>query len=60
MQKELELTVYPRYINDYSYQKKLIAKILKINFAEIKGIRIIRKSIDARSKHPVFKLKLIT
>lgn len=60
MQKELEIAVYPRYINDYSYQKKLIAKILKINFAEIKGIRIIRKSVDARSKRPVFKLKLIT
>ena len=59
MKKEIELVLPPEYIDDYSYQKNLAAKELKINIEEITAVQIIRRSIDARSKNPIFRAKAI-
>lgn len=59
MQKEIEISVLPHKINDRESFKKIAAGKLKINPSEIKNIRVIRRSIDARPKKPVYKLRLI-
>lgn len=59
MTKEIELVIPPEYINDYSYQKSLAAKFLKLNVEEITAVQVIRRSVDARSRNPVFRAKAI-
>jgi len=57
MIREIELSIFPNNIKDYSLQKKLAAKELKVNPAEINAIRILKRSIDARHKRAVFKIR---
>lgn len=59
MRKEFEIEVPPAYVKDFEYQKQLASKLLRINTEEINALKIIRRSIDARSKQPVFKLRVI-
>ncbi len=59
MKKEVELVIPPEFINDYSYQKNLAAKTLKLNIEGISAVQIIRRSIDARSKNPIYHAKAI-
>ncbi len=59
MKKEIELVIPPGFINDYSYQKSLAAQKLKINIEEITAVQIIRRSVDARSKNPIYRAKAI-
>ncbi|MCX6174237.1 MAG: FAD-binding protein [Ignavibacteriales bacterium] len=59
MKKEIELVLPPEYVNDYSYQRNLAAKELKLNIEEITAVQIIRRSVDARSKNPIFRAKAI-
>ncbi|MCX6168215.1 MAG: FAD-binding protein [Ignavibacteriales bacterium] len=59
MKKEIELVIPPGFINDYSYQKNLAAQKLKLNIEEITAVQIIRRSVDARSKNPIYRTKAI-
>jgi uncharacterized protein len=59
MKKEIELVLPPGSVDDYLSQKKNAAGILKINTEEISAVQIIRRSIDARSKNPVYRAKAI-
>ncbi len=59
MTKEIELIIPPDFINDYSYQKNLAAQKLKLNFEEISAVQIIRRSVDARSRNPIYRTKAI-
>ncbi len=59
MKKEIELSIHPDFADDYSYRKKLAAKKLKLNEEEITAVQVIRRSIDARGKTPLFKLRSI-
>ena len=52
MQKETEIVLRPDLVDDASAQRAAVAKTLRIPEDEISGIRLLRKSIDAR-KHPV-------
>lgn len=56
MKKEINLTVKPKHINDYKHIKKRAAQVSGRNIAEINAVKILRRSIDARSKQPVFRL----
>ena len=60
MIKETELTIYPNKLNDNALHKKLAAKKLNLNEKEIKAVRVVRRSVDARSKHPMYKVKVLT
>jgi len=59
MKKEIELVIPPEFINDYTYQKNLAAQKLKLNFEEISAVQIIRRSVDARSRNPIYRAKAI-
>ncbi|PKL82837.1 MAG: FAD-binding protein [Ignavibacteriae bacterium HGW-Ignavibacteriae-3] len=59
MKKEIELVIPPQFLNDYAYHKKLAAHKLNVNELEISAVRIIRRSVDARSRNPVFRAKAI-
>jgi len=59
MKKELEFVVPPEYKDDNQYLHNLAAQKLKLNNEEIKAVQIIKRSIDARSRNPVFRVKAI-
>ena len=59
MIKEIEYTVEPDFVNDTAYQKKIAAVKLKCLPEEITALNVIKKSIDARSKHPIFRIKAV-
>ncbi len=58
MIKETELTIYPNKLNDQSFYKILAAKKLGVNEKEITAVKVVRRSVDARSKRPVYKVKV--
>jgi len=59
MKKEIELVLPPEFVDDYAYQKNLAARELKLNTEEISAVQVIRRSVDARSKNPIFRAKTI-
>lgn len=59
MQKEIELAVRPEFIHDEQYIKNLGIKKLRIELHRVKGIHIRKRSIDARSRHVVYRLRVI-
>ncbi|MEW6507319.1 MAG: FAD-dependent protein [Bacteroidota bacterium] len=59
MKKEIELKIPPKYINDYNFLVSASAKKLKLNIEEVSAVHTIRRSIDARSKNPVYRIKAI-
>lgn len=56
MKKEIEIVVHPDHINDQTKIREIAAADLKLQFGEIKAVQIIRRSIDARSRNPIFRL----
>jgi uncharacterized FAD-dependent dehydrogenase len=56
MQKEIEITLSPELANEKSAILKSLAKALKIDVVQLKGFKIIKRSIDARSRHVVFRM----
>ncbi len=58
MKKEVELTVHPDFIGDYEYIRKSAAEKLLLDSDEITSAIITRRSIDARSKIPHFKIRV--
>lgn len=59
MQKEIELAIAPERIEDDNYILIQGSKALKINGERIKGFKIRKRSIDARSRHVVFRARII-
>lgn len=59
MQKEIELAIAPERIEDDNYILTQGSKALKINGERIKGFKIRKRSIDARSRHVVFRARII-
>lgn len=59
MKKEIELTIPPDFVNDYSYLQKEASQKLKAAPEEVKAVLTIRRSIDARSKNPIYRIKAL-
>src|SRR5690606_9361822 len=59
MQKEIELAVSPEKISNESYLLERAAEKLKTPIKRIKGIKIHKRSIDGRSRHVVYRVRLI-
>lgn len=59
MTHEIEIVIPPEKINDYEFLRTQAAQKLKINLAEINGVQAIRRSVDARSRNPVYRIKAI-
>ena len=58
MKKEIQITIEPHRELDENYIKNLICKKIAVKTKEIKFIKVIRKSIDARQKKIKLNLKL--
>ena len=56
MKKEVEIAVPPEYLNDKEFLFNLTAQKLRLNPAEISAVVPLRRSIDARSSNPVFRI----
>lgn len=56
MKKEIEIKIPPEYLNDKDYLYNSTADRLKVNSAEINAVVPVRRSIDARSRNPVFRI----
>src|SRR5690606_2995943 len=59
MQQEIELAIAPDFIDNGSYITELGAKKLKIPRPRIKGYHIQKRSIDARSRQVVYRIKVL-
>lgn len=59
MQKEIELAIAPERIEDHDYILNQGSIALKINSERIKGFKIRKRSIDARSRNVIFRARII-
>lgn len=57
MRKEIEIKVPPDFIEDENYIKEALLGQLQIKFPDRMAFRLLRKSLDARSRHPYFLLR---
>lgn len=58
MIKELEITLAPEELNNEVLIQQLILQQLRIKASELNEYSILKRSIDARSKNVVFRLKV--
>ena len=58
MIKEVEIKIQPKAIEDFEAIKKAAIKKAKADFSEVKEVKVLRRSIDARGHHPVFRLRV--
>jgi hypothetical protein len=56
MRKEIEITIPPEHLNDKDFLYNAVAERLKLNPADISAIVPLRRSIDARSSNPIFRI----
>ena len=59
MQKEIELVCQPDYILNLDHIESLILTQEKLKKSDLTSFKIRKRSIDARSKNPVYRLKVI-
>ncbi|MFB2118992.1 NAD(P)/FAD-dependent oxidoreductase [Parapedobacter sp. 2B3] len=59
MQQELELSVLPERISDETHLLQAGAAKLNIAVERVKGLKIRKRSIDARGKRVVFRVRII-
>jgi uncharacterized protein len=55
MKKQIELAVNPEQISNPLFQKELISRELAVDVASIFGIRLLKRSLDARKKKIVYR-----
>lgn len=58
MIQETTIRIAPEFIENSDYIKKVAAKQLNISFEKVSEFKILKKSIDARSKQIVYQLKI--
>ncbi|MBC7745128.1 MAG: FAD-binding protein [Flavobacterium sp.] len=57
MVKEIELVLYPHEVDDIVALTRKAAEVLKLSQETINHIEILKKSIDARGKNVVYRIK---
>jgi uncharacterized FAD-dependent dehydrogenase len=58
MIKEIELVLLPEHSSDETFVRDAACKFLNISSERIKNVQILKRSIDARSRKVVFRLKV--
>ena len=58
MTKEVEIKIQPRAINDISAIEKIALKKAKVKSTKDTEVVVLRRSIDARGRQPVFRLRV--
>lgn len=57
MPQETEIRIPPAHLADEDRHRKLVAQRLRVPPHQIKGLRLIRRSIDARKRQPLYVLR---
>lgn len=57
MKKTVELKLFPNQINEQEFIWKRAASIAKVSLGDVNSVTIVKRSIDARGKRPVFRLR---
>lgn len=60
MQKDIEITLAPEETDNITAIKKNLSEALKIDLSRIGGYRILKRSIDARSRKVIYRLQVRT
>jgi uncharacterized FAD-dependent dehydrogenase len=58
MIKEIELVLLPEHSNDETFIRDSVCKSLNISPERVKNVQILKRSIDARSRKVVFRVRL--
>ena len=58
MQKDIEITLAPEDIDSVTAIKKNLSSALKIDLSRIGGYKILKRSIDARSRKVIYRLQV--
>ena len=58
MQKEIEITLLPEEAADEAAIRTHLANTLKVRIERIKGYKILKRSIDARSRRVVYRMQI--
>ena len=58
MQKEIEITIAPEDVNNEQIILKNLAKALNVDLGKITNHKILKRSIDARSRKVVYRLQV--
>ncbi|WP_316823174.1 NAD(P)/FAD-dependent oxidoreductase [Pedobacter gandavensis] len=58
MQKELEITLAPEDVEQKEVIKRALSEALEIKTTRIKGYKILKRSIDARSRRVIYRLQV--
>jgi len=58
MIKEIELVLLPEHSNDETFIRDSACKLVNISPERVKNVQIIKRSIDARSRKVVFRIRL--
>jgi len=59
MQKEIELAITPEYINDQEHILQQGTNKLKLDISRVKGFKIRKRSIDARGRQVLYRIRII-
>lgn len=58
MQKEIEITLAPEDVEQEAILKSTLSEALEVKITRIKGYKILKRSIDARSRRVIFRLQV--
>lgn len=58
MIKEIELVLLPEHSDDENFIRDSACKLLNISSERVKNVQILKRSIDARSRKVVFRIRL--
>ena len=58
MQKDIEITVHPADVLNEQVILQNISKVLKLQTSEVKNYKILKRSIDARSRKVIYRLQI--
>ena len=58
MKKEIDISVRPGQQQDMTLLRQKVSRKLSLPVEAISDLSVLRRSIDARSKHPVFRLRV--
>lgn len=58
MQKEIEITMAPEHVGSETEVKNTLSIALKVDLIRLKGYKILKRSIDARSRKVIYRLQV--
>jgi uncharacterized protein len=59
LRNEIEIVIPPNKLSDIEFYRSQAAQKLRLNVEEISAVQTIRRSVDARSKNPVYRSRVI-